>query len=176
MSVLNEKRFHDEKSAYKYVESRVWPEGRVCPHCGARDRSAPLTGRSTRIGVYKCYVCRKPFTVKAGTIFQSSHIKLHLWVQAIFLLCSSKAAISSNQLHRTLGITFTSARFMAQRIRQALGSVDADLSGAGAVDREITVAAAARREDFTRPDRGDDKRAPASGRRLRRRARSSPPL
>ena len=79
-----------------------------------------MQGKSTRIGTYKCRHCRKPFTVKIGTIFESSHIKMHLWLQAIFLIASSKKGISSNQLHRTLGVTLKSAWFMSHRIREAM--------------------------------------------------------
>lgn len=79
-----------------------------------------MGGKSTRIGAYKCYQCRKPFTVKIGTIFESSHVKMHLWLQAIFLMASSKKGISSNQLHRTLGVTLKTAWFMSHRIREAM--------------------------------------------------------
>src|SRR6266550_253195 len=79
-----------------------------------------MVGKSTRIGVYKCYDCRKPFTVKVGTIFESSHIPMRLWLQAIFLIASSKKGISTNQLHRTLGITLKAAWFMSHRIREAM--------------------------------------------------------
>ena len=121
MSVLNAKHFHDESAAYAYVEARVWPKGAICPHCGA-DRVGRLSGSSTRMGVHKCYACRKPFTVKVGTIFESSHVKLHLWLQAIFLMSSSKKGISANQLHRTLGVTLKTAWFMSHRIREAMKS------------------------------------------------------
>jgi transposase-like protein len=120
MSVLNQKHFHDEKAAYAFVEAHVWPDGRVCPHCGVLGESGPLKGQSTRIGVYKCYACRKPFTVKVGTVFEASHIKLHVWLQAIFLLSSSKKGMSANQLHRILGITLKSAWFLSHRIREAM--------------------------------------------------------
>ncbi|MEJ0063838.1 MAG: IS1595 family transposase [Alphaproteobacteria bacterium] len=120
MSVLNEKHFHDEEAAYAWVEARVWPNGVICPHCGGVERISKMQGKSTRIGCYKCYQCRKPFTVKVGTIFESSHIKMHIWLQAIFLMCSSKKGISSNQLHRTLGITLKSAWFLSHRIREAM--------------------------------------------------------
>jgi transposase-like protein len=119
-SILSAAYFHNEEAAYQFVEARVWANGRICPHCGEIDRSGKLEGKSTRIGVYKCYGCRKPFTVKVGTIFESSHIKLHLWLQAIFLIASSKKGISTNQLHRTLGITLKSAWFMSHRIREAM--------------------------------------------------------
>jgi hypothetical protein len=83
-----------------------------------------MKGKSTRIGTYKCYQCRKPFTVKIGTIFESSHVKLHIWLQAIFLLTSSKKGFSANQFHRTLGISLKSAWFLAHRIRESLRSTD----------------------------------------------------
>lgn len=121
-SILNDAHFHDEQAAYAYVEAHVWPNGRVCPHCGTVDNSGALKGQTTRIGLYKCYACRKPFTVKIGTIFEASHIKLHIWLQAIFLLSSSKKGISTNQLHRTLGVTLKSAWFLSHRIREAMAS------------------------------------------------------
>ena len=121
-SVLDQPQFKDEAAAYAWVEARVWPNGRVCPHCGSVDNSGPLKGKSTRIGTYKCYAgeCRKPFTVKVGTIFEKSHIEMHVWLQAMFLLASSKKGISSNQLARTLGVTLKSAWFMSHRIRLAM--------------------------------------------------------
>jgi transposase-like protein len=121
-SILSESYFHNEQAAYDFVEARLWPNGPVCPKCGVLGRSGKLEGKSTRIGVYKCYDCRKPFTVKVGTIFESSHIKLNIWLQAIFLIASSKKGISSNQLHRTMGITLKSAWFMSHRIREAMRS------------------------------------------------------
>src|SRR5712691_12974779 len=104
-SVLDAKHFHDEEAAYAYLEARVWPNGPICPHCGGYDRISKMGGKSTRIGVYKCYQCRKPFRVTVGTVFEASHVPLRLWLQAMYLLCSSKKGISSNQLHRTLGVT-----------------------------------------------------------------------
>src|SRR5215211_7774425 len=104
-SVLEAKCFKDETAAYAWAEARVWPEGPVCPHCGGFDSISKMKGRSTRIGAYKCYHCRKPFTVKVGTVLESSHVSMRLWLQAMFLLCSSKKGISSNQLHRLLGVT-----------------------------------------------------------------------
>ena len=131
MSILSAPHFHNEEVAYEFVEARVWPNGRVCPHCGTVDRSGKLKGKSTRIGAYKCYACRKPFTVKVGTIFESSHVKLHLWLQAIFLIAASKKGISANQLHRTLGVTLKTAWFMGHRIREAMRSGDLSPFGAG---------------------------------------------
>ncbi|MEC5325890.1 IS1595 family transposase [Aurantimonas sp. A3-2-R12] len=98
----------------------MWPNGPVCPHCGGVERISAMKGKSTRIGTYKCYQCRKPFTVKVGTVFEASHVKMHLWLQVIFLMASSKKGISSNQLHRTLGVTLKTAWFMSYRIREAM--------------------------------------------------------
>jgi transposase-like protein len=119
-SVLSAKHFHNETAAYDFLEARVWPNGPVCPHCGGFDRISKMEGQSTRIGTYKCYQCRKQFTVKVGTVFESSHVKLHLWLQAVALLTSSKKGISSNQLHRTLGVTLKTAWFMSHRVREAM--------------------------------------------------------
>ena len=130
-SVLNAKHFHDEAAAYKFVEARVWPNGPICPHCGGVERIGKLEGNSTRHGVYKCYQCRKPFTVKVGTIFESSHIELKVWLQAMFLMSSSKKGISTQQLHRTLGITLKSAWFLSHRIREAMSDGGAALPPMG---------------------------------------------
>src|SRR5208337_1916106 len=119
-SLLTIKHFQDEEAAYRYVEERLWPNGPVCPHCGSKEKVGKLNGKSTRIGTYKCYVCRKPFTVKVGTIFESSHIPLNVWLQAMYLVCASKKGFSSNQLHRTLGVTLKTAWFMSHRIREAM--------------------------------------------------------
>jgi transposase-like protein len=132
-SVLSDKHFHDEAAAYAWVEARVWPEGPICPHCGGVARISKMQGKSTRIGTYKCYQCRKPFTVKVGTVFEASHVAMHLWLQAMFLLTSSKKGISSNQLHRTLGVTLKTAWFMSHRIREAMRVVGlSPLGGEGA--------------------------------------------
>jgi transposase-like protein len=122
MSILSRAEFHNEEAAYAYVEARVWPHGATCPKCGERERVGKMGGKSTRIGAYKCYACRKPFTVKVGTIFEASHVPMNLWLQAIYLMCASKKGISSNQLHRTLGVTLKTAWFMSHRIREAMRS------------------------------------------------------
>src|SRR4028119_8959 len=120
MSVLSAPRFNDEHAAYAWVEAKLWPDGPVCPHCGATDRIKPLSGKSTRIGVRKCYHCYKPFTVKVGTIFEDSHVPMYKWLQAFHLMCSSKKGISSNQLHRILEVSLKTAWFMSHRLREAM--------------------------------------------------------
>lgn len=154
-SILSSAYFHNEEAAYEYVEARLWKNGPVCPHCGGVERIGKMGGKSTRIGTYKCYDCRKPFTVKIGTIFESSHIPLRLWLQAIFLIASSKKGVSSNQLHRTLGITLKSAWFMSHRIREAMRSGDLSPFGSdgGAVEVDETFIG----RDFNKKPKGEKK-------------------
>ena len=143
MSVLNQPFFYDEAAAFAKLESVLWPTGPVCPHCSNNARIYVLSGvRSKpskknpegieRHGLKKCGKCRKQFTVRVGTVFESSHIPLHKWFQAVHLLCSSKKGISSHQLHRILEIKYESAWFMSHRIREAMraGSL-APMGGAG---------------------------------------------
>jgi transposase-like protein len=131
-SALSAPHFHNEEAAFAYVEARLWPNGPVCPHCGSTDKIGRLNGKTTRPGLHKCYECRKPFTVRIGTIFESSHCPLRIWLQAIFLLCSSKKGISTRQLQRTLGVGMKTAWFLGHRIRHAMqdGS-SGPLGGAG---------------------------------------------
>ena len=146
MFVLSQPHMYDEAAAFAHVEEMLWPNGPVCPHCqnngekkiyvleGVRTKpSKKFPEGKKRHGLKKCGKCRKQFTVRIGTIFEESHIALHLWLQAIHLMCSSKKGISSNQLHRTLGITLKSAWFLSHRIREAMRSGDfkTPLGGAG---------------------------------------------
>ena len=134
MSILSQPHFHDEQAAYDYVEARVWPHGATCPKCGERERVSKMKGKSTRMGAYKCYQCRRPFTVKVGTVFESSHVPMNIWLQAIYLICGSKKGISSNQLHRILGVTLKTAWFMSHRIREAMRSGNlAPMGGGGGI-------------------------------------------
>ena len=120
MSNLSAPQFHDEEKSYAYVEERLWPNGPVCPHCGGVEKVGKLSGKTTRPGLWKCYQCRKPFTVKIGTIFEDSKVPMRLWLQAMYLIAGSKKGISSNQLHRILGVTLKTAWFMSHRIREAM--------------------------------------------------------
>lgn len=146
MSVLSQKHFHNEAAAYKFIEAKLWPDGPICPHCGAVDSAAPLksrpgtTGKSKlREGLYKCYECRSPFTVKVGTIFEDSRIKLHLWLQAIALVAASKKGISSSQLSRILKISQSSALHLLHRIRKVMESTGGGtLGGGGIVEMDET--------------------------------------
>jgi transposase-like protein len=135
--ILTQPYFSDETAAFAKLESIVWPNGPTCPKCGATDRIGTLEGVKdkkgrVRHGVKKCYHCRSQFTVRVGTVFEASHIPLHLWLQAAYLMCSSKKGISSNQLHRTLGVTLKTAWFMSHRLREAMrDGVLAPMGGEG---------------------------------------------
>ena len=96
-SVLNAPQFLNEESAFAYVESRLWPTGPICPHCGNADakRIHKMEGKTTRLGLHKCNECRKPFTVRQGTIFESSHLPLHLWLQVIHLMLVNASYFTS---------------------------------------------------------------------------------
>ena len=122
MSVLSKPYFHDEAAAYAFLEGLLWPNGPTCPHCGNADAAkiGALKGKTTRPGLKKCYACREQFTVKVGTVYESSHVPLFKWLQATFLLTSSKKGFSSHQLHRLLGVTYKTAWFMTHRIREAM--------------------------------------------------------
>lgn len=135
MSVLSRPYFHCEAAAFEHVEAMLWPEGPHCPHCGNAGKIYELKGvRSKpskknpegveRHGLKKCGECRKQFTVRIGTLFEESHLPLYKWLQAIYLLCSSKKGISSHQLARTLEITVKSAWFLSHRIREAMRPTD----------------------------------------------------
>jgi transposase-like protein len=135
MSVLSKPYFHDEAKAFEYLESILWADGIVCPHCGViGGRVYKLEGKSTRVGLKKCGECRKQFTVKVGTVFEHGRMPLNKMLQAVYLMTCSKKGISAHQLHRTLEITYKSAWFLAHRIREAMRTGDlAPFGGEGGV-------------------------------------------
>lgn len=114
MTAYSEPRFNNDTAAREYLERTLWPDGTVCPHCGVLAHSYP----SKKAGVYRCAeaACRKDFTVTTRTVMERSHIALHKWVLAFALYTASKKGFSAHQLHRTLGVTYRSAWFMAHRI------------------------------------------------------------
>jgi transposase-like protein len=129
-SHLSAAHFHSEEAAYEYVEARLWPDGPVCPHCGAtREHVGRLRGKTNRVGLCKCYACRKPFTVKIGTVFESSHVPMRVWLQAIYLFCSSKKGISTRQLQRTFQCGLKTAWFLGHRVREAMTELGIAVTG-----------------------------------------------
>jgi transposase-like protein len=119
---LFDPRFNDPVAAAEYLESIRWPDGVVCAKCGESERE-PYLLKGKSLGsrrVWKCRACRKQFTVTVGTIFESSHVPLHKWLAAFYLLCTSKKGMSAHQLHRMLDVTYKTAWFMCHRIREAM--------------------------------------------------------
>jgi transposase-like protein len=120
----------DAETARVYLEGRLWPKGVTCPTCAGQDRITTRKG-----GVYRCNKCKLDFTVRTGTIFERSHVPLHKWVYAMYLVVTSRKGISSLQLAKEIGITQKSARFLLQRLREACGgNASGKLFGAVEVD------------------------------------------
>ncbi len=141
--VLTKAHFHNEEAAFAYVEAHLWPEGPVCPHCGNVDgkRIGRLSGKTSRPGLRKCYACRKTFTVRIGSIFEDSHFPLHLWLQAIQLICGSKKGISTRQIQRTFNCSMKTAWFLTHRIREIMKPADSagPLGGEGrTIEADVT--------------------------------------
>ncbi len=110
--------FQNHDAARQYLEALRWAGEPVCPHCG----TVGSHYATKRAGVWRCHSaeCRKDFSVTTKTVMESSHIKLHIWLQAFALMTASKKGISAHQLHRSLKITYKSAWFLTMRIREAM--------------------------------------------------------
>ena len=135
-SVLSSPHFQNEDAAFAYVEARLWPNGPVCPFCWATgDKIGAMNGETTRQGLRKCYACKKPFTVRQNSIFESSHLPLHLWLQVIHLMCASKKGISTRQIQRMLKCSMKTAWHLTHRIRHAMdpGPAITPIGGAGKI-------------------------------------------
>ncbi|MBK8468142.1 MAG: IS1595 family transposase [Chloracidobacterium sp.] len=121
--------FPDAESARLYLESRLWPDGVTCPTCKKGERITTRKG-----GYYRCNACKLDFTVRTGTIFERSHVPLHKWIYAMYLLVTARKGISSLQLGKEIGVTQKSAWFMLQRLREACGSDIDKLRGVVEID------------------------------------------
>ncbi len=144
-ATFDENRFHDEDAARQFLEAIIWPNGPVCPHCGASGRICRIEsqtkekGKGARPGLRACGDCRRQFTVTVGTVFERSKIPLHKWLLATHLICSSKKGISSHQLSRTLKVTYKTGWFMSHRIREAMKPVNPEkLGGSNPVEADET--------------------------------------
>ncbi len=134
MSALNQPHFQDAAKAREWLEALLWPNGAICPHCGTVGGHYTLQGKGHRPGLWMCKDCREQFTVTVGTVFERSKVKLNIWLQAVYLLCSSKKGMSSHQLHRTIGVTYKTAWFMSHRIREAFrNGSPGPLGGGGSI-------------------------------------------
>ena len=121
--------FPDEETARTYLESRLWPKGPTCPTCAGRDRITPR-----KAGFHRCNKCQIDFTIRTGTIFERSHIPLHKWLYAMYLLVTARKGISSMQIAKEIGVQQKSAWFMLHRLREACGTELAKLQGVVEVD------------------------------------------
>lgn len=127
-------RYQNEDAAREHLESLLWADGPVCPHCGSvkATRLPPQKGRKTkahpegviRKGVVQCNDCRQQFTVTVGTVFESSKVGLHKWLYVNHVLCSSKKGTSAHQIARNIGVSYKTAWFMMHRIREAMKATD----------------------------------------------------
>jgi transposase-like protein len=129
---LTDPVFTDETKAREHLEAIRWPDGPYCPHCGETQRVYRLNGKSTRPGLLHCNGCNEAFTVTVGTVMERSHVPLNKWVLAYRLMASGKKGFSAHQLHRSLGVTYKTAWFMAHRIREAMREINPEpLGGEG---------------------------------------------
>lgn len=113
-------RLHDEHAAFVSLEKLLWRGRPACPHCGEAARLGRLSGLSTPAGAWKCYACRKPFTVRHGTIFQNSHVQMHVWLQALYLLTATGERTSSQKLAQILGVSVRTAWHLKTKIAVSL--------------------------------------------------------
>jgi len=125
-------RFPDADAARHYLEAQRWPDGPVCPLCDNNERITPRKGK--RVGYYRCRDCGEEFTVRTDTIFERSHVPLHKWVYAMYLVVTARKGISSLQLSKEIGVTQKTAWFMLQRLREACGDDPDILRGIVEID------------------------------------------
>ena len=112
--------FSDPQRAFDAAAEFRWPGRNItCPRCGQAKHSFIKTRR-----LWFCYVCKKQFTVKVGTIMEDSPLGLDKWMMALWLLANCKNGISSYELGKALGVRQNSAWFMLHRIREAMKDDD----------------------------------------------------
>ena len=120
MAIISNPIFHDEIKAREWLESELWPNGPVCPHCGSINGATPLKGKVHRPGLYQCNACREQFTVTVGTLYERSKIPLNKWLAATHLMMASKKGMSALEIGRLLGLSKKTAWFLCHRIRESL--------------------------------------------------------
>lgn len=133
-----EQRFATEEACRVYLEQLRWPQGFVCPACAAT-KAWPMAR-----GLWLCSGCRKQVSVKAGTIFQDSHLPLRLWFRAMWYVTSQKNGSSAKNIQRLLGLgSYQTAWAWLHKLRRAMvrpnrerlqGRVEVDESYLGSVD------------------------------------------
>ncbi|MEX2225258.1 MAG: IS1595 family transposase [Dehalococcoidia bacterium] len=119
------KDFDTDKECRDVLEDLRWPEGVACPRCeGKKIYRAEFQKARQQ---FDCASCGYQFSVTVGTIFQDSKLPLPTWFAATFLLCEAKKGMSSNQLKRTLGVSYKTAWYLSHRIRAAMKDAAAPL-------------------------------------------------
>jgi transposase-like protein len=166
---LTDPIFTDEDKARAYFEVIRWPNGPVCPHCGNADSSriypiAANPARKIRAGLYECQGCHGQFTVRTGSVMESSHVALTKWALAYRLMASAKKGISAHQLHRSIGVTYKTAWFMAHRIREAMRDIaDEKIGGPDTITEADETYIGGRPRKPAGPSRGTGQRKRRGG-------------
>ena len=125
-------RFPTETEARKYVERLIWGDGQtICPHCASVNKSTPV---ATRASFYQCRPCSKVYSVRIGTIFESSHVSFRKWIYAAYLMQTSRKGISALQLSKEISVTYKTAWFIEHRLRAACSGGIGLLSGVVEID------------------------------------------
>ena len=126
--------FPDDEAAEEWFASRIWPDGPVCPYCGSSNVQSNIKHRSM---THRCRDCRDKtrfFSLKTGTVMQSSKLGYQVWAIAIYLLATNLKGVSSMKLHRDFGITQKSAWHLAHRLRESFASGETRFAGPVEVD------------------------------------------
>jgi transposase-like protein len=123
--------YSDEQVCIDAVASLRWPNGKpVCPKCGVEEGNRKHYWLAAQKR-WKCYACRKQFSVKVNSLFEDSPLSLDKWLVALWMLCNCKNGVSSHEIARELGIAQKSAWHLLHRLRSALQSPDAGKLGEG---------------------------------------------
>ena len=139
--ILDMPYFHCEEAAFAHLESVLWPNGPICPQVACKGKLQRLgrlkktrtkVGQQTverveRLGLHHCYNCGRTFTVRKGTVFEKSHLPLHRWLQAIYIVTSAKRSTSTRQIQSMLGGSLKTAWSLLNQLRPILES--SEMSG-----------------------------------------------
>ncbi len=121
----------DEKAAIKFLEELRWGDQLFCPRCGSTRVARSPSNKSMS---HRCYRCKKPFSVKTGSVMARTQLPLRKWIMAIHLLLTGRKGMSSVQIAKHLSITQKSTWHLMHRIREGMqfdgelleGEVEAD--------------------------------------------------
>ena len=125
--------FPDDETAEQWFIKTRWPDGIACPHCGSVNVNEKTAHKSRP---HRCRDCDRRFSVKFGTVMQSSKLGYQQWAIGIYLMSTSLKGVSSMKLHRDLNVTQKTAWHFAHRVREALleNPVDEVFTGPVEVD------------------------------------------